>query len=409
MLVFPSNPNNGDVFSPGPGFPSWLWDGDKWTKTTAARFDLGNLSDVTVSDPQDDEVLTWDHEHWVNKALPPAVTALETLTDVDMTTQSPGGAMLTWNPTTSRWTNGGSAIINGLEGANALVVNSPVNAVAVFNSTEPRGPYITWQRSGMGIGDMGAALANIGIGSASDMSIAARGENSLIFTTNGARRLTIDGAGQTTVSAPSAGNALTVHGLAGQTTFVAYGIDQWAGYFESPGQGLWVKAASTSANYCALLRDINNNNLFRVMGDGSGELGGPAGRMAWDATGVFTVPSTSRQMVGLSLPISFHNPVAGNAANYFVAVPLRIPANCVGSYVMSDATPNATSSGGGIWHLPAGGSWYRYIGVTFVSGNIWGSFNNGALTLNPGDLLQAWYPAGANVTGVNTVILAYRA
>lgn len=83
MLVFPSNPSPGEVFAPGPGFPSWVWDGEKWTRGAAATsFTLAGLGDVELTEPvAAGELLGFEDGAWRN------------VTDLLANTLSVGGNM----------------------------------------------------------------------------------------------------------------------------------------------------------------------------------------------------------------------------------------------------------------------------------------------------------------------------
>lgn len=108
MLVFPSNPDAGEVFAPGPGFPSWIWDGDKWTNTGPSGGALSGLPDVSIHDLMHGQMLTWDDaiDKWVNSA-PPA-GALAALTDVALIAPA-AGQPLTYDGT--HWHNGGALVL----------------------------------------------------------------------------------------------------------------------------------------------------------------------------------------------------------------------------------------------------------------------------------------------------------
>jgi hypothetical protein len=110
----------------------------------------------------------------------------------------------------------GTAIsISGASASNAFNFAATVGAIGVLNTTSANGGYITWQTNGTSIGDIGAALGNVGFGTASDMAIATRGANSLYLSTNSANRIQLNSAGQIIVSAPSSGDALTINQVIG--------------------------------------------------------------------------------------------------------------------------------------------------------------------------------------------------
>lgn len=72
MLDFPSNPNTGQVYSPGAGLPSWKWDGEKWVGIGVSdgggggAAALSELSDVTLVSLQNSQTLVWNGTHWAN-------------------------------------------------------------------------------------------------------------------------------------------------------------------------------------------------------------------------------------------------------------------------------------------------------------------------------------------------------
>lgn len=65
-LVFPSSPTTGQIFSPGPGLPTWMWDGSKWTNATTPPLHLASLSDVVLTSPANGQALSYDGTEWVN-------------------------------------------------------------------------------------------------------------------------------------------------------------------------------------------------------------------------------------------------------------------------------------------------------------------------------------------------------
>lgn len=52
MLVFPKNPEEGDVFAPH-GHPTWVWDGMKWTTASLAGIDWNPPPEPPEPEPLD--------------------------------------------------------------------------------------------------------------------------------------------------------------------------------------------------------------------------------------------------------------------------------------------------------------------------------------------------------------------
>lgn len=95
MLVFPANPNEGDVFAPGGGLPSWMWDGEKWTHAASPPLkldlDLDELGDVTLTTPAELDVLQYSGGRWRNRPERPVPIAftIPKLTDTTTLTVAP--------------------------------------------------------------------------------------------------------------------------------------------------------------------------------------------------------------------------------------------------------------------------------------------------------------------------------
>lgn len=144
-------------------------------------------------------------------------------------------------------TSGTAAVINGVSGANALIVNAVVGAMAVYNSTNASGGYITWQTSSTSIGDVGAALANLGFGTNADMSISARGANSLYLATNTTNRVQINGAGNVIVATPGSGVAVQISAFGG--SYGAISIVPPAAYSSSGSAGFMSSTSNTAGAF----------------------------------------------------------------------------------------------------------------------------------------------------------------
>lgn len=148
-------------------------------------------------------------------------------------------------------TSGTALIANGVAGANTFVFNAAVGAIGVLNSTNTNGGYVTWQSSGTSIGDIGAALANVGFGTNADMAVATRGTNSLYLSTNALNRVQLTGAGNVVIAAPVSGVTLTSqNGTSGAKLFdfFATGGAHLRGYSDSGGSGITETDPYTSSN-----------------------------------------------------------------------------------------------------------------------------------------------------------------
>lgn len=301
MLVFPSNPNSGDVFAPGPGFPSWIWDGDKWTRRgIAAQFALEALSDVAISDLTQGEVLTWDAtaEKWTNIVLP----------EVDLaayaTKQFVSDQIAAIPPTPI-------PSLVGLSDTN--VPNPSVGQALVFNGS-------TWSASTTFASPIAVSSAARGIlFYARDASTANEfmvdnnspdfvrlnvnnAGSGMILATQGVTRALIDNNGRMTINPFN--SATTVPLVVNNTA-----EGNWTAQFfntASSSYGVYIKAASESSGspIGAAFSVVNNlnANIFAVFGNGAINMG-PAyldtGGGSWIRTPV-TIDWMGNVTIGMS-------------------------------------------------------------------------------------------------------------
>lgn len=87
-----------------------VWDAaGQFTLTGNATLPLPTLDqfpDITITNPQNGQVLTWDAatQKWVNQDLPTPITALAALTDVALATPTNGQSLI-YNSSTQKWVN----------------------------------------------------------------------------------------------------------------------------------------------------------------------------------------------------------------------------------------------------------------------------------------------------------------
>lgn len=323
MLVFPSNPDAGDVFAPGPGFPSWIWDGEKWTRGSTGAFTLGSLADVEFMLPlTDGETPMWSDaaQKWVNTKL-----SLTSLADVGFSQSLADGEVLTWNASAQKWTNAAlpTPITPTLAGLSDVAVSATPqdSEVLTFNAAtnnwQNGGAIWVAPRAGEGgavyAGDIGAdQMAFLALRTAPGVFVYGRDSSNaqqfviedipqfvrfnvdnassgMLLATNGGSRLLIRPTGEVEVNPYNQSNNGTALWVNGPT-----GTGQWAQVIQGGdgAQGFWVRAGNSSSNYCALFRDQTaTRTYFQLLGDGSGYLGPSGYGMSWNATGTFSIQS----------------------------------------------------------------------------------------------------------------------
>jgi hypothetical protein len=104
-------------------------------------------------------------------------------------------------------------------GLPATFISAP-GIAAVFNSPAANGVYVTFQRSGTSLADIGNSAQTFAGGTLDNFGITTRGSHGLDLGTNLTARLTIGSAGNVTIAAPTGGTALTITGLATATPAV---------------------------------------------------------------------------------------------------------------------------------------------------------------------------------------------
>ena len=94
------------------------------------QIDLDRLSDVTVTNVQNNQVLRYDtsQQQWVNTSTG-SVTSLEDLSDVTVTAVN-NGEVIAWNSATSQWENTtggtGDVTLNGIQTLTNKTLTTPV-------------------------------------------------------------------------------------------------------------------------------------------------------------------------------------------------------------------------------------------------------------------------------------------
>lgn len=142
------------------------------------------------------------------------------------------------------WT--GVHIFSGTAAA-PVQVSSTVPGLVTLNSTDAKGAYLTWKRSGTALSDFGnSAQVFIG-GTLDNIGLGTRAAYGLDLGTNGVVRLTINSSGNVTISAPSSGTGLTNSGSAvfGSPT----GGDEGTGTLNATG--LYVNGTAVSTAVAA--------------------------------------------------------------------------------------------------------------------------------------------------------------
>lgn len=315
MLVFPSNPDIGDVFG------QWMWDGNKWTRASGwASFTLEGLSDVEFTEPVSaGELLGFSDGAWRNvtdllantlsvggdatvhgaltlgnapvtamqaatkqyvddsiTAIP--APALAALSDTSLSNLAAGQA-LTFNG--SAWVNANvfsPVVVNGAPGWTSLAVNaSGQTAIDIWRTDLGVFIYGRDQSNGQQF-----VIEDIPQFVRFNVDNAASG---MLLSTNGGSRLLIRPTGEVEINPFNQSNNGTALWVNGPT-----GTGQWAQVIQggAGAQGFWVRAGTDSGNYCALFRDVTaTTTYFQVMGDGSGMLGPPAARLNWNSAGRF--------------------------------------------------------------------------------------------------------------------------
>lgn len=92
---------------------------------------LNDLNDVTITNPQTDQVLKYNGTQWVNAAAPSGASALSGLTDVAISTLADKD-LLQWDYATGKWKN---VVLSTVMSAYALASSIPTNVSQLTNDS----------------------------------------------------------------------------------------------------------------------------------------------------------------------------------------------------------------------------------------------------------------------------------
>lgn len=331
---------------------------------------LAGLSDVNLTNLQANQFIYYNGSEWVNSYFASNLYQL-----VDVAIDNPAqGDVLTYDATAQEWINSPPAGGGG-GGASTLA------ALTDVTNTTARGAVLSY--------DTASAkwLFNGGL--------AVNQYDQYAVNVTG-------GAGKTALYVGSSNTNSTYYLLSMNAT---------------GGSGLRVSAGGTVSDNILSLVSITAGNIWNAYGDGSGRIGAGANKyMSWDTTGIFTVPSTASQMIGLSMPIAFatgSQPVSANTPiNVVLTEPISIPANFAGSQATTGGA-QSTASGTTVYtiskKLAGSNSWNQIGTVTFYSMSAGGIVAGSATSFNAGDSIQLMCTPDSTLAGVGITIRALRA
>ncbi len=278
-------------------------------------------------------------------------------------------------------TAAGNVTIGAPSSGVSLTVSSPTatNRVAVFDSAQANGPYVAWTDSGTDVGYVGNSASVITGGASPDLAISATGAHQLILGTNSTSRVTIGGAGNVTVAAPSSGVAFSATSAVGNSD----SADVVSTAATGQSFGLSVSAGTNVSD--AALRVFNKgfaSQLFIVAGDGSAVIGSPTGgakgvgslnaqSMFVQGVPVVTGAGSNQQIASVVGTCSGGGCTAVNAKG----ISTTITRNSAGNYTVTFSPPfsaqpscvaSANGTAGGIGTFTIGGTSSGTV-ITYVA------------------------------------------
>lgn len=358
-LTFPSGPSTGQVFNPGPGLPSWMWDGGKWTSGTTPPLTLAQLVDVGLSSPTGGQALTYDGTRWINGG------------NARFTAGTLGGPVI--RSTTSTATNWAAYLDSSVAGGYGLYIqagDTSSDYTALFRNRAGTTAY--FNLAGDGSGFIGPNATNV-------LSWTVQGDYTIATPIGGGAALTIKG--NTIFENPEAGGAFTGQWINDGTTTLGLTV---YGSAYSGGSAFGVGASGVSLS-------TSSTAPFAIGTFGAGELmlgtnGVP--RLQLGPAGNVTVNSPSPGWTPLSV---FGH---GGGDSLFVCQILG-GANNPGFYVnMTDSPSEVTLSFSG-YNIPS------FARMAFAGNTVFGMFPNGQCGV--ANYFNATGPTmafGASVNGV---------
>lgn len=123
--------------------PKYNSETGKWenAEDSGGVTELSALEDVSLNEPSDGQVLTYNGEEWVNNDLPTPTTELEDLTDVALSSLT-GGQALVYDAESEKWVNGTIEVITDYRYLDEL---PQINGITLIGNKTAEDLHLTWE------------------------------------------------------------------------------------------------------------------------------------------------------------------------------------------------------------------------------------------------------------------------